>query len=228
MKYFSSSSSFDLFIYTPFCFCLLKSLFSIIFWNDWTSLIIPKVTIKTSQWAINQTIEHSTNCPQRVNSRCGCKNFTDECFWWVKRNLNSLNAPSQARTGLWAAVQHSNSGLYESLSSSSKSHSSDKKQKLVYSGKASHLEQIRMEGRMKRAGMTFASHPSEFVVKQSTRLTSTTIPPRPLLRLSPPCDGLGGSPPCLLPIILVFLARWPVRGPAKAGNAPVRRPGDTR
>lgn len=84
MKYFSSSSSFDLFIYTPFCFCLLKSLFSIIFWNDWTSLIIPKVTIKTSQWAINQTIEHSTNCPQRVNSRCGCKNFTDECFWWVK------------------------------------------------------------------------------------------------------------------------------------------------
>lgn len=83
---------------------------------------------------------------------------------------------------------------------------------------ASHLEQIRMRGRMKRAGMTFASHPSEFVVMQSIRFAFS---------LAPSQWWTWSSPPCALPVILALLARWPVRGPAKAGNAPVLGPRGT-
>lgn len=213
-----------------FLFCLLKSLFARLFWNDWTSVIIPKVTKKTLQRAINQTTDQPIVNKELI-SCCGCKNFTDECFWWVKRNLNSLNAPSQARTGLWAAAQHNNSDLYESLSSSSKSHSSDKKKKhkLVYSGKASHLEQARMEGRVKRAGMTFASHPSEFVVKQSTRLTSTTMPPLAPSSASPlPVRDLEAAHPVCCQSYWSFWHDGPSEVPPRLGTHQSRGQGDTR
>lgn len=68
------------------------------------------------------------------------------------------------------------------------SHSSEKTEvgllQKAQNHSASHLEQIRMKGGMKRVGMTFASHPSEFVFMRSIWLH----PPRllPVMELEQP------------------------------------------
>lgn len=109
--------------------------------------------------------------------------------------MSLLISPNQTEAGLPAGVRHYSSFVELYPTRKNRNRKKDKDHS------ASHLEEVQIEGEMKRAGTTFASHPSECV----------------------PSDGLGAAHHVYCQS---YWSDWPFK-PAKAGKAPVLMPRGT-